>query len=162
MHEFQQRLEKAIERGRRIGTARSEAEHQRALSQQEMQRLHSQYRLALSDHIEQCLRQLVDRFPGFRYETVVDDRGWGAAIGRDDVRLKSRREARTCFSRLELVIRPLSSYNVLELSGKAAVCNKELFNRAHYRPLAEVDPAGFAEMIDNWAVEFAESYAVGS
>jgi hypothetical protein len=37
--------------------------------------------------------------------------------------------------------------------------NREVFRRSHYHGLTEVDPVSFHEMIDNWALEFAEQYA---
>ena len=157
--DFQQRLEKAIERGQRLGDARAQAEAEKALSEKELQRLHSQYRLELSERIERCLRQVVDHFPGFRFETVVNERGWGAAVSRDDLQVKPNRNSTNCFSRLEMVIRPVSPYCVLELGAKATVCNKEAFNRSHYQRVTEVDPTTFTERIDNWSLEFAELYA---
>jgi len=157
--EFQKRLDKAIQRGQRASDARARAEAEQALSEKELQRLHGQHRLEFSEHVERCLRQLADRFPGFRFETIVDNRGWGAAISRDDLLLKPPREPSTAFSRLEMVIRPLSAYAVLELSAKATIQNKEVFNRTHYQRLAEIDPTSFTEMIDNWSLEFAELYA---
>jgi hypothetical protein len=160
--DFEQRLEKAIERGHRASIERAEAEAQRALSEKELQRLHQQYRLQLSEHIEVCLRQLADRFPGFRFQTVVDERGWGAAVNRDDLRLQPGQPRRTCFSRLEMVIRPLASSYVLELMAKATVCNREFFNRSHYQQLAEVDTASFIELIDLWVLEYAERYAAAA
>jgi len=156
--EFEKRLEKAIERGRRVGNAREQAQRDRALTEQELQRLHSQFRLDLSEQIERCLRQLADRFPGFQFETIVGERGWGAAIRRDDLRLGAG-QRKNVFSRMELLVRPLSEYHVLELAGKATVHNREMFNRSHYQPLAEVDPTTFSEMIDNWSLEYAELYA---
>ena len=141
------------------GSARAKAEAQRALSEKELQRLHSQYRLELSEHIERCLRQLTDRFPGFRFETIVDTRGWGAAIGREDLRLKPAQRKRTCFSRLEMLIAPVSSSFILELTAKAAVCNRELFSRTHYQRLTEFDLKSFTDMIDLWVLEYAEHYA---
>jgi hypothetical protein len=160
--DFQQRLQKAIERGERASDARAQAEAEKALSEKEIVRLHSQYRLELSERIERCLRPLVDLFPGFRFETVVDDRGWGAAISRDDLRLKSGRPRTNCFSRLEMVIRPISTYHVLELVAKATICNKEVFNRNHYQQLTQVDLASFTEMIDHWVLDYAELYAARS
>ncbi len=156
--DFQERLEKAIQRGQTAGTARARAEAEQALSEKELQRLHSQYRLGLSERIERCLGQLVDRFPGFRFETIVDERGWGAAISREDLRLQAGRRDR-CFSRLEMVVRPVSASFVLELAAKATVCNRELFRRSHYERLSEVAPAAFDEMVDLWTLEYAERYA---
>ncbi len=156
--EFHKRLEKAIERGQRAGSVRVRAEAEKAITEKELQRLHSQYRLQLCERIETCLKQLADHFPGFRLETIVGDDGWGAAVSRDDLDVRRDRR-RNLFSRLEMVIRPASSYHVLDLAAKATVRNKELFNRSHYQRLTEVDLTSFTEMIDNWALEYAELYA---
>ena len=156
--DFQERLEKAIQRGHVAGTARARAEAEQALTEKELQRLHSQYRLGLSEQIERCLKQLADRFPGFRFETIVDDRGWGAAISRDDLRIQAGQRS-SCFSRLEMVVRPISAFFVLELAAKATVCNRELFRRTHYQRLGEVSLTALDEMIDLWALEYAERYA---
>ena len=157
--DFHQRLQKAIERGQRASDARAQAEAERAVTETELHRLHTQYRLELSERIERCLRQLVDHFPGFRFETIIDERGWGAAISRDDLQVKRGRARTNCFSRLEMAIRPVSAYCVLELAAKATICNKEVFNRSHYQRLTEVDQTSFHEMIDLWALEYAELYA---
>ena len=50
--DFNERLEKAIERGRRAGDAASQAAARQAITEEELRRLHSQYRLELSEHIE--------------------------------------------------------------------------------------------------------------
>jgi hypothetical protein len=159
---FQQRLEQAIERGQHTRAARHQADAAKALSEQELQRLHSQFRLNLSERIERCLHQVVDSFPGFRFETVVDERGWGAIISRDDLQLGRGRERGTTFSRLEMVIRPLSAAFVLDLSAKATIHNKEYFNRSHYQKLADVEADTFVQLIDAWALEYAELYAARS
>lgn len=156
--EFQQRLQKAIERGQRTSAAKAKAERDRALNEKEMQRLHTQYRLELSERIERCLKNVVDQFPGFRFESIVDERGWGAAISRDDLRL-SLSGRTNGYSRLEMTIRPYSSSQILELVGKATVMNREAFNRSQYHMLPDADLACFTEMIDNWALDFAEQYA---
>ncbi|HUT11458.1 MAG TPA: hypothetical protein VMY42_13235 [Thermoguttaceae bacterium] len=156
--DFQKRLEKAIERGQRLGGARAQAEAKKAVTEKEFARLHSLYRLELSEYIEGCLRQLADHFPGFRFETVVGEAGWGAAISRDDIKVRPGRRT-NYFSRLEMAVRPPSSYNVLDLTAKATIRNKELFNRSHYQRLTEVDPTSFTELIDLWVLEYAELYA---
>jgi hypothetical protein len=156
--EFQQRLQKAIERGQRASVVKAQAERDRALSENELRRLHTQYCLELCERIERCQRNVADQFPGFRLESIVDERGWGAAISRDDLRL-SQSGRTTGYSRLEMVIRHFSSAHVLELTGKGAIMNREIFNRSHYQSLPEADLISFAEMIDNWALEFAEQYA---
>ena len=160
--DFQQRLEKAIERGQRTGDARARAEAEKALSQKELQRLHSQYRLELSERIERYLMQTAEHFPGFQFETVVGERGWGAAVSRDDINVTHGSGRTNYFSRLEMVIRPFSSYHLLDLAAKATIRNKELFNRSHFQKLTEVDLTSFTEMIDIWVLEYAELYATKS
>jgi hypothetical protein len=159
MTDFNKRLEKAIERGQQASDVRAREEAEKALSEQELRRLHSEYRLELSERIERCLKTLPSHFPGFRFETVVSDRGWGAAVSRDDVDLRAGRGRTSFFSRLEMVIRPRGEYNVLDLAAKATVRNKEFFNRSHYQRLAEVDIESFQELIDLWVLEYAELYA---
>jgi hypothetical protein len=159
--DFHQRLEKALERGQRASSARARAEAEKALTQKELQRMHSNYRLTLSERIESCLKQMADRVPGFRFETIVGDQGWGAAISRDDMAVRAGRRT-NYFSRLEMVIRPMSKYHVLDLAAKATIRNKELFNRSHYERLTEVDMTSFTEMIDLWTLEYAELYTAKS
>ena len=157
--DFDERLEKAIERGQRIGQARVRAESEKAMSEEELRRLHTKYRLQVSEHIERCLTVLPSHFPGFRFETVVAERGWGAAVSRDDLAAGPRGRGANYFSRLEMVVRPFSSYAVLDLSAKGTIRNRELFNRSHHQDLAEADPQSFTELIDLWVLEFAELYA---
>jgi hypothetical protein len=157
--DFQQRLKKAIERGQQAGDEQARAERDRELNEKELQRLHTKYRLELSDRIERCLAQVADQFPGFQLESIVGERGWGAAISRDNVRIDRSAGRSTSFSRLEMFIRPYSSYHLLELAAKATVQNREVFNRTQYQRLAEADLTSFTEMIDHWALEFAEIYA---
>jgi len=159
MTDFEKRLEKAIQRGQRAGRIRAQAEAEQALSEQELRRRHSQYRLDLTEHIEEVLRQLTDHLPGFRFATVASDRGWGAAISRDDFARSSGPGRSTSFSRLELAVRPISELYVLELVAKGTVKNREVFNRSHYQQLADVDLAAFRKLIDVWALEYAEIYS---
>ncbi len=159
MPEFDKRLEKAIERGQRAGNLRAEAEAQKALSDRELRRRHTDYRLKLSEHIESCLRQIPEHLPGFGFESVVSERGWGAAVSRDDVEARRGQKPVTLFSRLEMLIRPISESYVLELSAKATVRNRERFRRTHYHRLADVDLESFTGLIDLWVLEFAELYA---
>jgi len=160
--DFQQRLQKAIERGTRAGDEHARAERDRELNEKELQRLHTQYRLELGERIERCLTQVADQFPGFQLESIVGERGWGAAISRDDVRIQRNGGRSSSFSRLEMFIRPYSSYHLLELAAKGTVQNREVFNRTQYQRLAEADLTTFTEMIDHWALEFAEMYAAKS
>ena len=156
--DFEKRLEKAVERGQRRRSARDAAEAHRAMSEEELRRLHTQYRLELSEYIETCLKKLVNHFPGFRLQEVVSERGWGASIRRDDVSLSGGRRD-NLFSQLEMVIAPFGKYHVLELVAKGTIRNKELFHRTFYQRLDEADPTSFTNMIDLWVLEYAEQFA---
>ncbi len=156
--EFHKRLEKAIQRGQRVGNVRAREQAERELNEKELARLHSQYRLDVSERIERCLRQVADQFPGFRFETLYGEKGWGAAISRDDLHVRDQRRT-NMFSRLEMVIRPPNEYHVLELAAKGTVNNREIFTHSQYQRLTEVDLTTFHEWVDNWSLEFAELYA---
>ena len=162
MTDFEQRLQKAIERGHRTGDDRARAEAEKAMSDAELRRLHTQCRLELSEHIESCLKKLLRPFPGFEFESVVSDRGWGAAVSRDDVKVGTRRQRTNYYSRLEMLIRPPGKYYVLDLTAKGTILNKEVFNRNHFQRLGEVDLTSFTERIDLWILEYAELYAAKS
>jgi hypothetical protein len=156
--DFRERLQRASERGKQARAAQQNEAAAKALSEAECRRLHSQYRLALTEFIEQCLHELADNFPGFRYETIVDETGWGAGVSRDDVSLGSGRRG-SLFSRLRLVVSPFGKYNVLELSAKGTVRNKEVLSRNHYQQLADVDLQSFRELVELWVLDFAELYS---
>ncbi len=158
MMDFRERLQKASERGRQTrDTKRSEAAA-KALSEEECRRLHSKYRLALTDHIERYLHDLADNFPGFRLETIVDETGWGSIANRDDIGLAGGRRE-NFLSRLRLVVSPFSKYHVLEIVAKGTIRNKEAFSRNHYQRLADVDIECFRELIELWVLDYAEMYA---
>ena len=156
--EFDERLQRAIQRGQRASEVAQQTAREEAWSEDELRRRHTQYRLQLSEHIEVCLAKLPQYFPGFQYETVFGDRGWGAACRRDDVRLEAGRRS-SDYSRIEITVRPFSNYHVLDLSAKGTIRNKEVFNRNHYEKIFRADPQKFQEIIDLWVIEFAELYS---
>lgn len=158
MPDFHERLEKAIQRGHRTFDAREREQAEAAMSEEELKRLHTQYRLELSEHIESCVRQLPQHFPGFRYESLAGERGWGAAISRDDLGISGGKRD-NFFSRLEMSVRPFSSLHVLELTAKGTIRNKEIYNRTQFQRLSEADVDTFRDMVDSWILEFAELYA---
>lgn len=160
--DFEQRLQKAISRGRRTGDDRARAEAEKAMTEMELRRLHGQYRIELTERIERCLGKMPQHFPGFELTPVVSDRGWGTAVSRDDLVLRAGRGRTSRFSRLEMVVAPVTEAFVLELTAKATIRNKELFNRTHYQRLDEVDLHAFTELIDLWVLEYAEVYAAKS
>lgn len=156
--DFKERLHRATERGQQARDAEAAEAAAKAMSEEECKRLHSQYRRDLTDHIERCLKQLGDNFPGFDFETVVDDKGWGAAVRRDDLSLNAGRRD-NLFSRLAMTISPFSEYHVLDLQAKGAVRNKENFSRNHYQLLKDADLDSFKQLIEQWTLDYAEQYA---
>lgn len=160
--EFQDRLQKAVRRGQQRSERRDREAAEKALNEEELKGLHTQYRLDLSEHIEKCVRQLPNHFPGFKLETIFGESGWGAAVSRDDVDMKQGRQRENLFSRLEMTIRPFSSVHVLDLAAKGTIRNKEVYNRSHFEKLNEVDTDNYVELIDLWVLEYAELYSARS
>lgn len=158
MSDFEERLRQAAARGaNKANQFQSEAERKKAEAE-EFKRLHSKYRLVLSDRIELVVKKLADLFPGFRYQTVFGDAGWGGACMRDDLVLQ-RGQRETRYSRFEMAIRPINEYYVLDLQAKGTIANKELLTRSFYQPLAEADLDRFIELSEQWALAYAELYA---
>jgi len=160
--DFTKRLQRAIVRGEQARTAEGRRKTQQALTEDELKMLHSKCRLDLSEHIENCLRSLTDHFPGFDFQTIVGEEGWGAKINRDDFQAGRGRQSENLYSRLEMVIRPFSPTHIVELAAKGTIRNKEVFNRTHYQFLAQYDAESFQELIDLWTLEYAEQYAARS
>lgn len=156
--DFEDRLQKAIARGEKNREAQEREEAGRALTEEESKRLHAQLRLELAEHIEKCLAKLPDHFPGFQMESIIGERGWGAACYRDDVGFGPGVK-KSLYSRIEITVRPYSPAHVVEITAKGTVRNKEVFNRMQYRKLSEADPAPLREAIDLWTLEYAEKYA---
>ena len=155
---FEERLQRAIDRGGKIAASNEQAARTEALNEEQLRRLHSQYRLQLSEHVEQCLAKLPAHLPGFQFERVTSDRGWGAAVNRDDADFAGSRRGNV-FSRLEIAVRPFSTAKILEVTARGAIRNREVFNRSQYQMLNEVDPERFEDLVDAWVLEYAELYA---
>lgn len=158
--DFRKRLQLAADRGMRTRTEREKQEAAEAFSEEEYRRQHSTYRLELTEHIEHCLRQLADNFPGFAYETIVGEQGWGGALSRDDLQIQSGKR-RNAYSRLQLLVGTFNAYHVLEITAKGAVRNKENFNRQHFAKLDDTDLDDFRQLIERWVLDYAEQYAAG-
>jgi hypothetical protein len=155
---FRERLQRATERGKQVRAAQLNEAAAKALSEEECRRRHSQYRNELMEHIEKCLGDLAENFPGFRLETVVDESGWGAAVSRDDFGLTSGKR-NTFFSRMQIVVSPYIKYQVLNIAAKGTVRNKEVLSRNYYQQLGDVDLQTFRELVETWALEYAELYS---
>lgn len=157
--DFDERLERAVQRGRRALDEQGRRRAEQAVSEEELRDLHTRCRIELSDRIESCLRKLADHFPGFRFQTLVSEDGWGARVSRDDVSFRTGRSPQNLYSRLEMVIRPFSRTHIVELAAKGTIRNKEVFTRTHFQFLSEVDLDSFRELIDLWVLEYAEAYS---
>ena len=160
--EFEQRLKKAIHRGEQSRAASDRADLARQLTAEELKGRYSMGRIEISEHIEICLRKLVDYFPGFDFSSIVGDTGWGAKILRDDLSLKAGRTQESQYSRLEMVVTPRGSADILEVVAKGTIRNREVFHRRYYQRLVELDIQVFEEQIDAWVVEYAEQFAANS
>ena len=158
MSDFDDKLKQAAARGaNRANHSQSEAERKR-IEIEEFRSLHSKSRLELSDRIETVLKKVADLFPGFQFTTVFGDAGWGAACRRDDL-IMERGQRRNKYSRFEMAVRPVSEFYILDLQAKGMIANRELMTRSFYQPLGEVDLNKFRELIDAWALTYAELYA---
>lgn len=164
--DFEKRLQQAIQRGQSESTAKDQAQAERKLGEAELRKIHADLRLQFSEHIEECLRQLSDHFPGFEFSSVVGEEGWGAVINRDDLGLGSNKAQPQSknyythyYSKLQLVIRPFSSASIVELVGKGTIRNKEIFSRTQYQRLPDVDTSVMLQTIDQWVLEYAEKFA---
>jgi hypothetical protein len=156
--EFDQRLQRAIQRGHQTRQSRDRAAAEQKLSSEELRNRHSGARLELSERIEICLRKMSDHFPGFRYESVLSDEGWGARVTRDDLSLGRGRPG-SLYSRLEMMVTPLGAVPIIELVAKGTIRNREVLSRRHFQQLEQVDVESFAELIDLWVLEYAEQYS---
>ncbi len=156
--DFEQRLQKAIDRGQHARQLEKQTQQAKATTEEEARALHSAARLEVTEHIENCLRKLADHFPGFDYETIIDETGWGSRIHRDDIQMV-RGSGVKLYSHFEMRIRPFSSAQLLDLAAKGTIRNKEILVRNHFQRLGELDLDSFNNLIDLWVLEFAESYA---
>ena len=156
---FDQRLERAIERGQRKRSADDRERAERAMTEDEFKNLHSKARLELSEHIEGCLRKLPEFFPGFDFESVVGADGWGAKISRDDVGPSTGKGLTRLYSRLEMLIRAYSPSHIVELVARGTIRNKEVLSRSHFQMLTQIDLEAFSDLIDQWVLEFAEKFS---
>lgn len=157
--QFDQRLQRAIQRGQHTRAAAGRAEAERQLSLEEQKSVYSRTRLQLIERIEECLKNLADHFPGFDFQPLMNDDAWGASVSRDDVAVQPGEGSRTLYSRLELSVSPLGSAGIIELVAKGTIRNKEAFHRRNYQRLEQVDVVSFNELIDLWVLEYAELYA---
>lgn len=156
--DFDARLQRAIERGEKAKEVRGRVAEAEKLTTEELKALHSTYRLEMTEHVEDTLKKLADHLPGFEYQAVYSEDGWGARLVRDELYLEPGSKAETHYSRLEVLVTPFSPSAIIEVTVKGTVRNREMLNRKHYQRLAEVDLNAFKELIDQRILEFAEVY----
>ena len=155
--DFQKRLQDAIHRGTsRASDKKSDGSDE--LSPEKLKNLHNKYRLELSSYIDGVLRQVVDQLPGFNLETLFGEKGWGAAIFRDDLVL-TRKQRENHYSRLEVFVRPMNEYYLVDLASKATIRNRETWNRNVFHPIIDANIETLKAQVDLWAVQYAEQYA---
>ena len=157
--DFEDELQQAIERGQKLGNARTVAKKQAAMSKEDIRNRHNEFRLNLSDHIEGCLKRLAQHFPGFDYETLYGSKGWGGALTRNDIDRGPDGRTGSFFSRIEITVRPQSEFNVVNIAGKATIRDKEVFVWNHFEEIEEVQQETMEQMIDKWVLQFAEQFA---
>ena len=158
MSEFDEKLKQAAARGaNRANHSQTEAERKR-VDTEVFRSFHGKSRLELSDRIETVIKKIADLFPGFQFTTVFGDAGWGAACIRDDL-IMERGQRKNKYSRFEMAVRPVNEFFILDLQAKGTISNRELMTRSFYQPLGEVDLSKFRELVDAWALTYAELYA---
>ncbi len=157
--DFDKNLEKAIERGRQRSESAQNSAKQMAMSAEEVRNRHNEFRLHLSDHIEECLKKLANHFPGFDYETIYGSKGWGGAVNRNDLDRGPDGRAGSFFSRVEITVRPQNEFNVVNIWGKGTIRDKEIFTWNHFVDITAAKNEEFEAIIDKWVLEFAERFA---
>jgi len=159
MSEFEDRLKNAVARGASRAESLQSAEERKRQEAEELKRYHTKYRLELSERIEQVIKKLIDMFPGFRYQSVFGEAGWGSACVRDDLVIEKGTRSNK-YSRFEIVVRPVNEFNVLDIQAKGMIADRELMTRSLYQPLQQMEIERFTKAIDDWAVAYAELYAL--
>lgn len=156
---FDDRLEKAISRGKEQNASKIDSEKQRMLSEEELKNRHNKFRLELSDYIEEGLKKLIQHFPGFQYETIYGEQGWGGALYREDLARGPSGKAGAFFSRVQITVRPLNEFNVVNIAGKGMIKDKEIFTWNHFKDISETTEEDFKAKIDSWIIQYAEQFA---
>lgn len=157
--DFDERLQRAIQRGQGRRTASAEQAAAAALSEEESRALHVRLWAELSDHLEAGLRRMVDSFPGFEFQTVLDEGSSGAKITRDDLVSQSGRGFSHSYSHLQVVIRVYTPRRLLEIVCRGTIANKEVMQRSFFQRLDALDLDLFKSQMDQWLLEYAERFA---
>lgn len=157
--DFERQLEAAIQRGQKRSISRQVSTRQSEMTAEQIRNQHNEFRLNLSEYIEQGLKKLANHFPGFKYETIYGNRGWGGAISRDDIDRGPDGKTGTFFSRIEITVRPQNEFNLVNVTGKGTIRDKEVFNWNFFQSVAEAQMETFEKTIELWMLEYAEVFA---
>jgi len=157
MTDFDEQLKQAIQRGLKTNIARQKEAEKQQMNAEDQKRRHTDFRLSISERIERALKALVQQLPGFEYENIYGDKGWGGAVSRDELNIQQGKRNND-YSRLEITVRPLTALAIVNLNAKGTVKNKEMFARKHHRSVEEAEKDEFLEMVDRWILEFAQLY----
>ncbi len=157
--DFEDQLKAAIERGSQKNASRRETEKQAAMSKEDLRNRHNDFRLNLSEYIDKGLHKMAAHFPGFAYETIYGHRGWGGALYREDLALGPDGRGGAFFSRLEITVRPQNEFNVVNITGKGTIKDKEIFSWNHFKELEVATLEEFYSEIDKWMLQYAEHFA---
>lgn len=157
--DFEDKLQKAIQRGQKRNTARANATKKATETNEDIRNHHNVFRLNLSEHIENSMNQMAQHFPGFEYETLYGSKGWGGALSRNDIDRGPDGRAGSFFSRIELTVRPQNEFNVVNIVGKGTIRDKEIFAWNHFEDISEAKQDSLEQMLDKWVLQFAEQFA---
>ena len=126
------------------------------MTKKELQRLHSQARLELASTSSAACGSWPTAFPAF-----ASRRSWIRAAGarrisRDDLRLRRGTAATSCFSRLEMLITPITPRRCWNWPPKArsATARSSAARNISVSPSPHMPV--FANLIDLWVLEYAE------
>ncbi len=157
--DFEDKLQKAIERGQSRNSASKNAQKKAALTSEDLRNRHNEFRLNLSEHIEAGLKKMANHFPGFDYETIYGTRGWGGAVKRNDIDRGPDGRAGSFFTRVEITVRPQNEFNVVNIAGKGTIRDKEIFSWNYFEEIEHAKQETFETMLDKWILQFAETFA---
>ena len=158
---FEEQLKKAIERGQKTNSHRQKEVEQEKLSVEGLRRKHTSFRLSISERIEETLTSLSNQIPGFEYENIYGEKGWGGAVWRDELSIVQGRRT-NIYTRLEMTVKPLTELGIVNLAAKGTVKNREVFARKHHREIEEAEVDEFIKQVDRWVLEFAQLYTAAN
>jgi hypothetical protein len=158
---FRDRLRKAIQSGEQEREQRKDDEREARQRALRREALYDRYEYALCDHIQSCLEDLCEEWPGFKLTPATGEKGRGFAIDRDD-RVRSTGGGRDRrYSRLELTVRSHTKGHFLEVLAKGTIRNKEVIRRSEDDRVETLDPGLMKKFIERVVMEYARAYAEG-